>query len=151
VNVITNTIAAELEGSSVQSYSTFTVDAESDSTILGFSAGVAGAGGAAGVLSLSANTITNTIEALVTTDSGGTPSSVAASGDASVTAEDSSTIDAIAFGISGSGGGSYGAAICTNVIANTTKAEINGSTFNGERRGRRGDPFHHRWSLSLGR
>ncbi|MFY9853591.1 MAG: hypothetical protein WAK26_06920, partial [Terracidiphilus sp.] len=130
VNVIDNTIAAEVEGSNVQSFSTFTLNAESESSILGFTAGIAGAGGGAGVLSLSANTITNTIEALVTTDNE-IASTVNSSGAAKVTAVDSSTIDSIAFGVTGSGGASVGAALGANVVANKTTAEISGSTFIG--------------------
>jgi len=122
VNVIDDTIAAEVEGSTIDA-GAVTLNAESESTILGFTTSIAGSGAAAVSLLFSANVVSDTIDALVTSGS-----TVDSSGAVSIKAEDVSTIDAIAFGIAGTGGGAGVAALGANVVTNSTKAEINDST-----------------------
>ena len=126
-NVITNTIAAEISGSTVNSGSTLNLAAESSSSILGFTTGVAGSGAGATILSLSANTITNTIKAGAVNESS-TLSDVDATGAVTISAKDSSTIDALAIGVSGTGGGAAGVALGANVITNTVAAEVAGTS-----------------------
>ena len=67
-NVITNAVAAEISGSTVNAGSTLNLAAQSDADILGFTAGVAASGAGSGVLSLSANVITNTTNAAIVND-----------------------------------------------------------------------------------
>ena len=124
-NVITNTIEAEVSGSAVTTGSTLSLDAESQATIIGMTAGVA-FGSGAGLLALSANVITDTTAALII-NNGGTGSNVTAGGAVSLTAEDTSEIDALAFCLT-AGGGAIGASMAANVIANTIEANIQGST-----------------------
>ena len=153
-NVVTNTVSAMVCGSTVIAGSndyvvspTETVSdvglwlsAASDASILGFTGGVAGAGGGAAVLSLSANVIANRTEAGINDrvydedgdliEDAAVASHVEADGAIAVTAGDSSTIDALAFGVSAAVGGAIGAALAANVIANTIESGIAGSVVN---------------------
>ena len=122
-NVITNTVEAEVSGSTVDAGTTLDLDAESGSTIYGFAGGVAASGGAAVQVTLAANVVTDATKALIVN-----ASDVDAGGPITVTAKDSSEIDGLAFGVSGSGGGAVGVAIEANVIANTIKADVDDST-----------------------
>ena len=83
-------------------------------------------GSGAGLLSLSANVITDTTEALIV-NNGATASNVTAIGAVSLNANNSSEIDALAFCLT-AGGGAIGAAMGANVIANTIEANIESST-----------------------
>ena len=121
-NVITSTVAAEISGSTVESGSTLNLAAENKSSILGFTAGVAASGAGAGLLSLSANVIANTTRAVIVNGS-----DVDATGAVTLSAKDTSTIDALAFGVAASGGAALGAAVAANVITNTVETAIVGS------------------------
>src|SRR5208283_4322728 len=93
--------------------------------------GVAGSGAGAGLLSLSANVIADTVKAGIMDETiahSDTGSAVKTAGAVTISAEDSSTIDAIAFGVSGSGGAAIGAALSANVITNKIETFITGST-----------------------
>jgi hypothetical protein len=69
-NVVANTVIANIAGSTVESGSTLNIEAENNSDILGLTAGVAGSGAASVLLSLSANVISNTTEAGITSGAG---------------------------------------------------------------------------------
>src|SRR5208283_386720 len=130
-NVISNTVSAEISGSTVMSGSTLDLSAQEESTILGFTTGVAASGAGAGLLSLTANVITNTTEAGIVDETIGqtdTHSTVQAAGSVTISAQDTSSIDAIAIGVSGTGGGAIGLAVAGNVIANKIQTFITGST-----------------------
>ncbi len=126
-NVIANTVETEVTDSTVNAGTTLDLDSESQATILGLSVCVAGSGAAAISVSLAANVISDTTEALIV-NSGTTASPVTAGGDVTLTAEDASEIDAFAVSVAGTGGGAVGVALSANVIANTIEAEIVGST-----------------------
>src|SRR5208283_1024323 len=130
-NVISNTVSAEISGSTVMSGSTLDLSAQEESTILGFTTGVAASGAGAGLLSLTANVITNTTEAGIVDETIGqtdTHSTVQAAGSVTISAQDTSSIEAIAIGVSGTGGGAIGLAVAGNVIANKIQTFITGST-----------------------
>ena len=137
-NVITNSVVAEISGSTVDAGATLDLNAESNADILGLTVGVAASGIGSGLFSLSANVITNTTEASIndkTFDEDGKvveditmESNVTAGGDVNLWAKDTSTINALAFGVSASGGGAIGVALAVNVIANTIETSIEGST-----------------------
>ena len=77
-NVITNTVEAEISGSSVAADTSLTLDAESTASILGLTLSLAGGIGAVGI-TLSANVISDTTEALIV-DSGTAGAPVSAGG-----------------------------------------------------------------------
>ncbi len=108
-NVITNSVAAEISGSSVTSGSTLSLAAETKSNILGLTVGVAGAGAGAGILSLTAAVITNTTTAAIVNE-GATGSVVHATGAVTLSAKDTSEINTLAIGVAGAGGGAIGGA-----------------------------------------
>ena len=120
-NVILNTVAAEISGSTVDTDSSLVLSAENKSTIFGFSGGVA-VGSAAGLISLSANIIENTTRAGILSGS-----DVDADGSITLSAKDSSSVDAFSFGVSG-GAASAGMALALNEIRNTVWTGITGST-----------------------
>ena len=126
-NVITNSITALVSGSTISSGSTLNLSAKSDASILGITFGVAGSGAGAGLLSLSANVVSNAVKAGVINE-GATSSDVDASGAVTISASNSSTIDALAFGIAGSGGVALGAALSANVITSSTQTCVIAST-----------------------
>ncbi|TFH17573.1 MAG: hypothetical protein E4H02_02555, partial [Lentisphaerales bacterium] len=140
-NVVTNTITAGIAGSTVTAGSndylaspteTVTgvgvwVGAEAGASIMSFTAGVAGSGAAAVIISLSANVVTNSVEARIV-DEEGTGSVIDAGGAVILSAANTSTIDAMAFGVAGTGGGAVGVGLSANVITNTTSTGIIGST-----------------------
>jgi hypothetical protein len=129
-NVITNTVVAEIAGSRVDSGSTLDLTAKSDADILGLTLGVAASGQGAGMLSLSANVITNTTRAaIVGQEIADTMvrSDVDADDAITLSANDSSEINTLAIGVSASGSGAVGAALAANVIVNTVAAEIGDS------------------------
>ncbi len=123
VNVITNTVTAEISGSTAASDSTLNLAAGSTSGIMALTAGVAASGAVSVLVSFSGNVITNTTRAAVTSGS-----NVDAAGAVSISAEDTSVVDALSFGVSGTGGVAVGVAISTNVIANTIETAVSGST-----------------------
>ena len=125
-NVITNSITALVSGSTVSSGSTLNLSAESGASVISFSTGVAGSGAVSVLVSLSGNVITNTMKAAVVND--GAVSDVHSGGAVSISAKDTSTIDAIAIGVSGTGGVAVGVALAANVISNSVEATITGST-----------------------
>jgi hypothetical protein len=111
-NVITNTVLAEIGGSTVTAGTTLDIDAETKSTIFSFAGGVAASGGAAVQVTVAGNVVSNTTEALISNEdvfenkvlTGSIAPHVTAGGDVTLVAKDSSTIDSLAFGVSGSGG-----------------------------------------------
>ncbi|MBU4319151.1 MAG: DUF4347 domain-containing protein, partial [Proteobacteria bacterium] len=122
-NVIANTVTAEIAGSTVSSHSTLDLSAFNDADILGLTVGVAASGTGAGLLSLSANVITNTTRAAISGQND-IRSDIYAGGAVEVSAKDSSEINTLAIGVAGSGGGAVGASIAANVITNTIETEI---------------------------
>ncbi|MFO7964214.1 MAG: LEPR-XLL domain-containing protein [Desulfobacterales bacterium] len=136
-NVITNSVIAQIAASTVFSGSTLDIDAATRSTIFSFTGGVAASGGAAVQVTLAANVVTNTTEASIINENiydddgnlvDSNASHVDAADDVTLSAEDTSSIDALAFGVSASGGGAVGVAAGANVIANTVGTAITGSS-----------------------
>ena len=119
INEIDNTTQALLAGSSISGATKVTVGAGDHSSIQSI-AGALAYGGKAGVgLSFAWNDIANTTSALVDT------SDLQASGTASVSAENESTIESISASIGASQGNMAGAgAVSINSIANTTTATV---------------------------
>lgn len=123
-NVVTNSVTALIDGSTVKSNDALTLNAATDSTIFSFSGGVAIGGGAVGVqITLAGNAVANSTEAKVIN-----ASDVDAGGAVTIAASDTSEIDAIAIGVAGSAGGAVGLAISANVITNDIFASIMNST-----------------------
>ncbi|MBU4038017.1 MAG: hypothetical protein KKA35_16475, partial [Proteobacteria bacterium] len=122
-NVIANTVVAEIAGSAVSSHTTLDLSAFNDADILGLTVGVAASGTGAGLLSLSANVITNTTRAAISGQND-IRSDIQALEAVSLSAADSSEINTLAIGVAGTGGGAVGAAIAANVITNTIETEI---------------------------
>ena len=128
-NVIANSVISEISGSTVNSGSTLELTATNDSNILGLTVGVASSGIAAGLLSMSGNTITNTTRAAIVSeeDADGTDSAIHAADSVTLSATDSSQINSVAIGVSRSGGGAVGAAIAVNAVGNSTETEVSGT------------------------
>ena len=127
-NVITNTVEAEISGSSVAADTSLTLDAESTASILGLTLSLAGGVGAVGI-TLSANVISDTTEALIV-DSGTAGAPVSAGGAITLTANDGSQINALSFDVA-VGGGAAGLAVAVNTIVNTIEANVEDSTVQG--------------------
>jgi hypothetical protein len=135
-NVISNTVLAEIAGSTVTAGTTLDIDAENKSTIFGFAGGVAASGAAAVQVTLAGNAVSNTTKALISNEdvfdendkpTGSIKSDVDASGDITLTAKDSSSIDSWSVGVTGSGGVAVGVAMAVNAVANTIEAAVAGS------------------------
>lgn len=124
-NLITNSITAEVSGSSLTSTGAASLLAASEADILSFVGGVAGSGLAAAQLSLTINEIENTISASIVDDDAG--ASTVTAGSLSLSATDASTIDSVAMGLSAAGFAAGGAAVSKNLIANEVSATISGS------------------------
>lgn len=122
-NVITNTAASDIVSSSVIAGTTLDLEARNAADIMGLSVGVAGSGAGAGVLSLTANVIANTTRASIQgTDTA--RSSIDAVGDITLAAYDSSEINTLAIGVTGTGGGAVGVGIAAASIANSTVTAV---------------------------
>ena len=100
-----------------------TLTATDSSEIDALSFGVAGTGGAAGGITISVNTVTNTIDAAIT---GSTVAST--SGALTMDAHSSEIIRSLALGISGSGGLAIQVTAMGNAISNHVLAQITDST-----------------------
>ena len=121
-NDIGNTISSRIAGSTILTGSDLTLDALSNASILSFVGGVAVSGLASVTLSLTINDIHNTVQASIL-GSGGVPSYVSSgilnasgTGKIDLTATDTSKIDSIAIGLSGSLLGAAGVATAKNFI-----------------------------------
>ncbi len=125
-NVITNIVLAQIAASTVVSGATLDADAKTKSTIFSFTGGVAASGGAAVQVTLAGNVVANSTRALI--ENAGGIHRVEAGGGVTLSAEDTSSIDALAFGVAGSGGGAVGTALAANVITNTIETAIRNST-----------------------
>ncbi len=125
-NVITNSVTAEVSGSRVASGDKLELIALSDSDIMAFTGGVAASGSTAVLVSLSANVIANSTRAVIT-DQVNHRSDIDAGGPVEISAKDSSTIDSLAFGVSGSGSTAVGIGLGANVIVNTIESSIAGA------------------------
>ncbi|MBV1719790.1 MAG: hypothetical protein KMY51_07260 [Desulfomicrobium sp.] len=126
-NVITNQVTARIAGSTVTSGGALGLSALSDADIMGFAGGVAASGSTAVQVTMAGNVVTNTTRAVIENE-GASRSIVNAGGAANLSAKDSSTIDALAFGVSGSGSTAVGVALAANAIVNTIETRISGST-----------------------
>jgi len=124
-NLITDSITAEVSGSSLTSTGAASLVATSEADILSFVGGVAGSGLAAAQLSLTINEIENTISASIVDDDAG--ASTVTAGSLTLSATDASTIDSVAMGLSSAGFAAGGAAVSKNIIANEVSATISGS------------------------
>jgi len=123
-NDIGDAVFAFIDNSTVTSTnSSVTVSAVSRSSLETFSVGGSGAASFALGGSVSLNEISSAIEAEIF---GG--SAVSAASALTVSATDTSTIQALAGGVAGAAGAAIGAALGTNDIADTVAAYINGST-----------------------
>ena len=151
-NVITNAVKAQIVASSVTSgsgsYEVRDADgdvietlnnvgvylsADADADILSFAGGVAATAVTGVQTTTVANTIVNTVMASIEEDESGNASSVDADGSVMISAVDSSTVDALGFGVAASGaGGAVGVVIAANVISNTIGTSIKGSTLDTE-------------------
>ncbi len=125
-NVITNTVDALISGSTVTSGSTLALAARSASTIFSFAGGVAASGSTAVQVTMAGNVVTNTTRAAIM--AGASASEVDAVGSVTLSATDASIVDAIAFGVAGSGGVAVGVGMAANVITNSTHAAVGGSS-----------------------
>jgi len=133
-NVVTNSVTAQVAGSAVSSGAAMVVEAQNSSIIYSFAGGVAASGSTAVQVSLAANVITNHTEASIndrTFDENGDvvdgvtiASTVDTGGPLSITADDSSSIDAFGIGVSGSGSTAVGVALSANVITNSITSMI---------------------------
>ena len=120
-NDIGNTILASVNGADVTVSGALTLSATSAAKISNITVGGSGAGSFALGGSVSLNDITNTVEASIS------GAAIVDSGSLSVTASDTSEIDAVAGGIAVSGSAAVGAAVATNDIGNTILASVNGA------------------------
>jgi len=84
--------------------------------------GVAGSGIVAVLVSLSGNVITDTIKAGIVNE--GVIRSQVDAGALSISASDTSTVDALAFGVAGTGIVAVGVGLSANVITSTIHADI---------------------------
>ncbi len=125
-NVVTNTVETEISGSTVHADGALTLESESLAKILGISVDISGSGAVAVSPAISANVIADTTEALIV-NNGGIQSNVSAGGTVTMTALDSSEIDAISLNVAGTGAVAVGVSLSGNVIANTVEAEITDS------------------------
>jgi hypothetical protein len=99
---------------------------------------VAASGSVAVQVTIAANVVANNTEATINDkvyddsgrviDGSASASTVTAGGNVTISATDTSSIDALAFGVAGSGAVSVGVALGANVITNTILAGIDGST-----------------------
>ena len=121
-NVVANTVSATIDGSAVEADGNLELSAEQKAAIYSFTGGVAASGAVGVQVSLAANVIANTTRAVIT------GSTIDAGGDVTLLAKDSSSIDAFAFGVAGSGAVAVGVALSANVIANTVTASIDGGS-----------------------
>jgi hypothetical protein len=126
-NVITNQVTARIAGSAVTSGGQLELSALSDADIMGFAGGVAALGSTAVQVTLAGNVVTNTTRAVIENEDS-TRSTVNAAGAVAISATDSSTIDALAFGVAGSGSTAVGVGLAANAIVNTIETGIFGST-----------------------
>ena len=133
VNVIENDVGARITHSTVKagvdnagnttlSDGDIILSSHSSARIMALEVGVAGSGAVALNLNIASNTISNTVESLISTES-----NISAGGDLTLTAEDSSTVDALSVGVAGTGGAAGGAMVAANVIANTIRTAIDGT------------------------
>ena len=120
-NLIVSTVDARVDASEVTSGTTLDITAISDSNIMALTGGVA-AGGVGVNVAFSGNMITGFTTAEVVSGS-----ELDAGGAMTIHAENSSTIDALSFGVA-AGGVGVGVALSANVIVNWTEALISGST-----------------------
>jgi hypothetical protein len=121
-NVITNTVEADISASKVSTLSTLKLSAESKNSITSFTGGVAVAGGVAGMMSISVNVVHGSTLAVIDGES-----DVDATGAVTLSAKDTSVIDALAFGASVSGAAAAGMGVALNDIANTIRSVIDSS------------------------
>jgi hypothetical protein len=138
-NVISNDVGARISGSTVKAgvddagLVTLTdgdimLEAISKARIMALEVGVAGTGGVALNLNIASNTISNTVESTIVDIGVGSGRTIEAGGSITLKAEDSSVVDALSVGVAGSGAAAGGAMIAANVIGNTVKTMISGST-----------------------
>jgi hypothetical protein len=125
-NVIVNDVNAVISGSTVTSHGALNVGAENNSDILAFTGGVAASGSTAVMVSMSGNVITNRTTAAIEESS-----TVIAGGAITLAATDASIINALAFGVAGSGSTAVGVGAAVNVIANDVNAAISDSQVTG--------------------
>ena len=89
----------------------------------------AGAGSYAAGVAVAVNVINDTVEASLTDGAVvNTTSGSGSDGTVALTAQDTSTIDAFAIGVAGSGTAAGGAAVAANVVTNTIGTDVNAST-----------------------
>lgn len=121
-NVIDNTTTALIDGGSV-SAGTIGISSSDTSTINTLAGAAALSGGASVGAAMAINTMTNettarTTQAVLTAGAGG----------ATITATSGETINTAAVAGAGSGGVAVAGSIAVNVIANTTRADVDGSS-----------------------
>ncbi len=121
-NVITGTVTAGITDSSLTSGGALDVSAETKSIVYAFATGVGASGIVAVQALIGANVIVDTTSAVITN------STVHAAGAVSITAKDTSTIDALVVGVAASGVVAVEVPIVVNDITNTTEAKVTNST-----------------------
>ena len=121
-NVVVNTVTSRIDGSNVTSGTSLDVTAISNASIMSLSGGVAAASTVGVLVSFSGNVITGFTTAEVVSGS-----VLDAGGAITILAKNSSTIDALSFGVA-AGSVGVGVALSANVIVNWTEALISGST-----------------------
>ncbi len=121
-NVIDNTTAALIDGGSVTA-GTIGISSSDTSTINTLAGSAAFSGGASVGAAMAINTMTNETTARTTLST-----LTAGAGGASINSTSSETINTAAVAGSGSGGVAVAGSIAINVIANTTRADVDGSS-----------------------
>ena len=125
VNLSYNTVEAFVNNASLKSTaSTVKIDASANELLLNVVLGAAGGDKFALGGSVAVNETTNTVEAYITNSN----STVTASGDITVSANDTTTMIAIAGGFAGSNKVAVGVAISVTNVADTIEAYIDGAT-----------------------
>ncbi len=121
-NIITDTVRADIIGSTVTAGGSVSLSATSNDAIMAATAGVAGSGAVAVNATGFGNVITETVAATIS----GNSTVTSTSGSTGLTAQNESHITSLAVSVAGSSVG-VAALIGANVITNTVEAEISGS------------------------
>ncbi|MCK4501804.1 MAG: hypothetical protein KAU22_02140, partial [Desulfuromonadales bacterium] len=126
-NVIANSVETLISSSAIDSGDSLSLTASNEANILSFTGGIAASSSVAVNTSFSGNVVTNRTKAIIE----GAGSDIDAAGAIALSATDTSTIDSLAFGVSGSGSVAVGVALSTNVIVNTIETRISDTDLDG--------------------
>ncbi|MBQ0721029.1 MAG: LEPR-XLL domain-containing protein [Gammaproteobacteria bacterium] len=133
VNLIGNTVAANIDSADINSAGAVNVSATEESTLVSVTVGGAGAGKFALGAAVSVNQLENTISASISDSrqlnqtAAADKAQITATGDVTLSAADSTTMVVIAGGVAVGGTGAIGAAASTTQVDNTIKSYISGA------------------------